>query len=88
MALYAVRNKASGNIRLVDADNQAQALRHVAGDEYAVTIPKSREVAKLVADGVKVEDYGADPEPPAPPPVREVKDGFGPAVTTEQKGQG
>lgn len=66
MALYAVRNKASGNIRLVDADNQAQALRHVAGDEYAVTIPKSREVAQLVADGVKVEDYGEQPDAAEP----------------------
>ena len=62
MALYAVRNKASGNIRLVDALTNSAALRHVAGDEYAVTIPKSREVAKLVADGVKVEDYGEQPD--------------------------
>lgn len=62
MALYAVRNKASGNIRLVDALTNSAALRHVAGDEYSVTIPKAREVAKLVADGVKVEDYGEQPD--------------------------
>lgn len=58
MALYAVRNKATAAIRLVDAPTNAAALRHVAGDEFVVTTPKSREVAKLVADGVKVEDYG------------------------------
>ena len=62
MALYAVRNKATDKIRLVDAPTNSAALRHVAGDEFAVTIPKPREVAKLVADGVKVEDYGAEPE--------------------------
>ncbi len=61
MALYAVRHKASGSIRLVDAPTNAAALRHVAGDEYAVTIPKAREVAKLAADGVPVEDYGEAP---------------------------
>ena len=62
MALYAVRNKTTGKIRLVDAPINSAALRHIAGDEFAVTIPKPREVAKLVADGVKVEDYGAEPE--------------------------
>lgn len=62
MALYAVRNKATGKIRLVDAPTNSGALRHVAGDEFSVTIPKPREVAKLVADGVTVEDYGEQPE--------------------------
>ena len=59
MALYAVRHKASGKIRLVDgAPTNSSALRHVAGDEYDVTIPKPREVARLVSKGAHVEDYG------------------------------
>lgn len=62
MALYAVRNKATGKIRLIDAPTNSAALRHVAGDEYAVTIPKPRELAELAGRGVMVEDYGAQSE--------------------------
>lgn len=58
MPMYAVRNKLTDKYRLVDALTASAALRHVAGDEYSVTIPKAREAAKLVADGVTVEDYG------------------------------
>lgn len=62
MAIYAVRRKETGTIRLVEAPTNAAALRHVAGDEYAVTIPKPRELAELAGRGVTVEDYGAEPE--------------------------
>lgn len=62
MALYAVRHKATGDIRMVAAPTNAAALRHVAGDEYAVTIPKPREIAELAGRGVTVEDYGEEPE--------------------------
>lgn len=62
MAVYGVRHKASGKIRLVDAKLRVQALNHVAGDEYAVTIPKPRELAELAGRGVMVEDYGAQSE--------------------------
>lgn len=62
MAIYAVRNKAIGKIRLVDAPTNSAALRHVAGDEYAVTIPKPRELAELAGRGVMVEDYGTQIE--------------------------
>ncbi|MGN6290437.1 MAG: hypothetical protein ACTHNA_14375 [Sphingopyxis terrae] len=64
MAVYGVRHKASGKIRLVDAKLRVQALNHVAGDEYAVTIPAAREIAELARQGVIIEDYGAEPEAP------------------------
>jgi hypothetical protein len=62
MAVYGVRHKASGKIRLVDAKLRVQALNHVAGDEYAVTIPAAREIAELARQGVVIEDYGEQPE--------------------------
>lgn len=62
MAIYAVRHEATGDIRMVDAPTNAAALRHVVGDEYAVTIPKPREIAELAGRGVTVEDYGEEPE--------------------------
>lgn len=57
MTEYAVRNKTTDQIRMVDAPNQAGALRHVAGDEYEVTIPTRRQAMELASNGVKLEDY-------------------------------
>jgi hypothetical protein len=58
MALYSVRNKETGAIRLVDAQQNAQALRHVAEDVFEVLVAKPRQIAELVAKGVKLETYG------------------------------
>lgn len=73
--VYGVRHKATDTIRLVEADNQAQALRHVAGSDYEITRPAGREISELGRGGVFVEVYGAEPEATAD-------------LATEQKGQG
>jgi hypothetical protein len=52
--LYAI-TRAGVSTRLVKANSQAQALRHVATDEYSVTIPSPLETVDLVSQGVVVE---------------------------------
>lgn len=44
-----------GPSRLVEATNQAQALRHVAKDTFTVKIAGGMEVARLMSSGVKLE---------------------------------
>ena len=61
--VYAVRNKVSGVIRLVDCESQAQARKHVADDVFEVTIPTNKEVFALAGKGVAMEQYGETPEP-------------------------
>lgn len=56
--VYGVRHKATDTIRLVEADNQAQALRHVAGSDYEITRPSQRETNELARRGVFVEEFG------------------------------
>lgn len=63
MALYSVRNKETGAIRLVDAQQNAQALRHVAEDVFEVLVAKPRQIAELVAKGVSLETYGETGQP-------------------------
>lgn len=63
MALYSVRNKETGTIRLVDAQQNAQALRHVAEDVFEVLVAKPRQIAELVAKGVVLETYGETGQP-------------------------
>jgi hypothetical protein len=63
MALYSVRNKETGAIRLVDAQQNAQALRHVAEDVFEVLVAKPRQIAELVGKGVKLETYGETGQP-------------------------
>lgn len=41
--------------RLVEATTSAQALRHVAGNQFAVEIAKTKIVADLVKSGCEVE---------------------------------
>lgn len=59
MRLYIVRNKKTGDARIVDAANSSQALRYVAEDTLKVEVGKAREVALLVSEGVKIEGEGA-----------------------------
>lgn len=61
MPEYIVKHKPSGKIRLVDADNNAQALRHVAGDEFEVRIATRKEMFQLAGQGVPLETFGVDP---------------------------
>lgn len=53
--LYTVTNKATEEVRLVDASHPSVALGHVARAEYTVDKPTSKEAAALVAAGIKVE---------------------------------
>lgn len=63
--IYVVSKKNADPLagRLVDASSQAQAIRHVVGDEYQATIASTRGVANLIELGVKIETAGADNEP-------------------------
>jgi len=40
---------------LVQATNQAQALRHIAGKTFNVEVAKTLDVVQLLTDGMKVE---------------------------------
>lgn len=55
--IYRVKNKTTGDVRLVDAQTQARALRHVAADTFEVDVPTTRDALKL---GVKVETAGGE----------------------------
>jgi ribosome biogenesis SPOUT family RNA methylase Rps3 len=45
----------NGAEHLVQATSQAQALRHVAGKQYAVDVAKAIDVAQLMSKGIKIE---------------------------------
>jgi len=53
--IYAVTRKGHGTLRLVKASNWAQALRHVAKDEYEVDVAEQDQLVEAVNRGVKVE---------------------------------
>jgi hypothetical protein len=59
--IYAVNNTTGDKTRLVLAANPAQALRHVARDQFDVKVASSLDVARLMAGGVTVEQIKADP---------------------------
>jgi len=60
--IYVVSNKAPEghpkSFRLVDATSQAQAIRHVAADEYECHVAQTKELAILMNNGVKIETAG------------------------------
>ena len=58
---YIVTDK-SGVQRLVQAGNQAQALRHVATDQFNVKAASASEVIELMTAGVKPETASAEKE--------------------------
>lgn len=45
---------------LVEATNPAQALRHIAERQYAVSVPSALEVISLMRSGVVIETAGED----------------------------
>lgn len=53
--IYTVKRKDAQKPRLVRATTQAQALRHVALDEYAVEVAGQDELVRALHDGVDVE---------------------------------
>jgi hypothetical protein len=56
--IYIVQNGADVPVRLVDAASQSQAIRHVTANLFSARVATTHEVARLVADGVEVEDAG------------------------------
>lgn len=52
--VYLVTTK-DGAVRLVEAGNHAQALRHVAKDTFNVSVATTVQVGKLVHGGTAVE---------------------------------
>ena len=55
--IYVVTNRSDGITRLVRANNQSQALRHVAGDTFDVGVPTQDGLVHLLTDaGVAVEN--------------------------------
>ena len=69
MPHYVIRNTETGEERLVRADNQAQALRHITRTTYSVEVATvDQAVALLTAEPpYRVEVAGIDPEPVATP---------------------
>ena len=57
MTVYAVRNKETGKYRMVETNHRSNALAHVAGDTFDVTIPSGREAVELGAQGIEIEEY-------------------------------
>lgn len=43
-------------VRVIEADSRAQALRFVAENCFEISTGNATEVARLMADGVKLED--------------------------------
>ena len=61
--VYIVTNKVDGVTRLVRANSQAQAIRHVAGDTFDVGVPtQDGLVHMLTVGGVTVENSVAEAE--------------------------
>ena len=53
--IYAIQ-AANGDMMMVKATNQAQALRHVAKSIYTVTVASAVDVAEHLECGQKIED--------------------------------
>lgn len=54
--IYIVRpTKADGQPRMVEAASQSQAIRHVVSGEYEAAVANTKQLASLMASGVKVE---------------------------------
>lgn len=45
----------AGNVYLVQASSQAQALRHIAGKLYQIDVAKAIDVAVMMGNGATVE---------------------------------
>lgn len=59
MPIYISKDKtasADSKVRVIEADNRAQALRFVAENTFEISTGSAAEVARLMADGVALED--------------------------------
>lgn len=59
--IYAVKHRGSSTIRIVEAMNRAQALRHVAESEYDVSVPDQKTVFGFANGGIRLEHASAVP---------------------------
>lgn len=57
--IYLVTPK-SGPVRLVEAVHPANALRHVAAQEYSVEVASQQDLVDLISAGKKVERVGVE----------------------------
>jgi hypothetical protein len=64
MPTYLIRNTDTGDERLVRADNQAQALRHITRTSYSVEVATVDQVIALLTaePPYRVEAAGVEPE--------------------------
>jgi hypothetical protein len=53
--IYLTTDDQTGEKALVKAANQAQALRHIAGNRFTVKAATSMEVADAMSDGVMLQ---------------------------------
>lgn len=59
--IYIIRHKGgSGGVHLVNATNQAQALRAVVENQYECDVASQQELVKSVGDGGKVIEASED----------------------------
>lgn len=58
--IYEVKDNETGKVSLIKATTQAQSLRFVARDKFAVEVASAIRVAELMADGAKVLDATAE----------------------------
>lgn len=66
--IYCITPKGDDGIskaRLVDAPNQAQALRHVAASGFDIKLASQQRLVALLKIGIEVEKAGEDPANPS-----------------------
>jgi hypothetical protein len=54
--IYIVKDRLNQSTRLVRANNPAQALRHVATDQFTVAPAKTNDLALLLGTSIQVEN--------------------------------
>lgn len=59
--IYVVTDKTANTKHLVQATNQAQAVRHIAAARLDCMVANSMEVVSLMQSGATVEDATAQP---------------------------
>jgi mannose/fructose/N-acetylgalactosamine-specific phosphotransferase system component IIB len=58
---YKITETATGKLRIIEATNAAQAMKHVAETTHTCAVVTSTsEAARLVSGGIKVESAGKD----------------------------
>jgi hypothetical protein len=54
--VYIVRDRLNQSTRLIRANNPAQALRHVANDQFTVAPAKTNDLVALLGSSIEVEN--------------------------------